>query len=166
MIRPAKIAGGVVALLVLVGSLAWLYRIEILLTLIERSRHFEAPPNQPITWDRGPDPQGRSAEDRPSNIVLILADDLGWNDPTFGGGGVAGGSVSPWLFDLENDPTESNNLARSEPEKVATLQRMLDEHNAAQAESLWPSGGQMPVSIDKTLLDAEAEDDTFIYWPN
>ena len=73
---------------------------------------------------------------------------------------------SPWLFDLANDPTESTNLAQSEPEKVAALQKMLDEHNAAQAESLWPSGGQMPVSIDKTLLDDEAVDDTFIYWPN
>ena len=28
----------------------------------------------------GVDPQGRSAQDRPPNIVLILADDLSWND--------------------------------------------------------------------------------------
>jgi uncharacterized sulfatase len=104
MNRLAKVAGGVLAVLVLLGSLAWVYRIDILLALIERNRQFDAPPNQSITWDRGPDPQGRPAEDRPPNIVLILADDLGFNDPTFGGGGVAGGSVpTPSIDSIARD---------------------------------------------------------------
>ncbi len=73
---------------------------------------------------------------------------------------------SAWLFDLNVDPTEQNNLAAHEPERVATMRRALAEHDAEQMESAWPSLTESPVDVDKTLAEPEAPDDEYIYWPN
>ena len=85
-----------VTLLVIVSSLgtAYFYRFEIILYGVHWqlaktpvSTHHE------IAWSTPSFPVApRQVTEKP-NIILIVADDLGWNDLTLNGGGVAGGIV-------------------------------------------------------------------------
>jgi uncharacterized sulfatase len=71
-----------------------------------------------------------------------------------------------WLFDLANDPTEQNDLAKEHPEKVAALESALAAHNAEQASPAWPRQTSMPINLDKDLSQPDAADDEYIYWSN
>jgi len=73
---------------------------------------------------------------------------------------------SPWLFDLRADPGETLNRASAEPGRVAALTALLDAHDAEQAPPAWPSTVELPVNVDKTLAEPDAEDDAYLYWPN
>ena len=71
-----------------------------------------------------------------------------------------------WLFDLAEDPTESNDLSAQRPDKVAELQAALAAHNAEQPPPAWQAQISMPVNLDKDLTWPDAADDEFIYWSN
>lgn len=72
-----------------------------------------------------------------------------------------------WLFDLANDPTEQHNVAADHPEKAAVLHRMLDAHNAEQAEPIWPALLESPIFIDRNSREKrDPARHEYVYWPN
>lgn len=85
---------GAIAFVVFLGAVAFVARTffwtDTLLMLVSLT-HDDVGPHRTIDWDQGPatPPEG----ERPPNVILILADDLGINDLTMLGGGVADGRV-------------------------------------------------------------------------
>ncbi|MDA9839424.1 sulfatase-like hydrolase/transferase [Porticoccaceae bacterium] len=71
-----------------------------------------------------------------------------------------------WLFDLQADPTEQNNLAEKKPKKLKELKSILAEHNKSARKPLYPSTTNSPIMIDKTMAESYVEGDEFLWWPN
>lgn len=112
MSRWWRWGGGILAAVFVLGTVAFIWRQEIALALVSfaMDRRLPVGPNQDVVWSSGADPLGRAPAARPPNIVLILADDLGWNDLTFRGGGAAGGTVpTPHIDSIAADGVSFTN---------------------------------------------------------
>lgn len=75
------------------GALAYVNRKEIILFLATRAERPEIAPYTPVAWQAGPETATETPAERAPNIVFILVDDLGINDLSTFGGGLAGGRV-------------------------------------------------------------------------
>ena len=71
-----------------------------------------------------------------------------------------------WLFDIDKDPLEINNLININPAKAAQIENLLVRFNSEQASPLYPSSTELPVLIDKYDGQVIEDADEYIYWSN
>lgn len=88
-----KLLLGIAAAALTLAALAYVNRTELLLAYVANSSKEEVGPNRPVEWQQGPATAEFVSAKRPPNLVFILFDDLGINDLSTFGGGVAGGRV-------------------------------------------------------------------------
>jgi uncharacterized sulfatase len=72
-----------------------------------------------------------------------------------------------WLFDLNTDPTEQNNLAEVAQERLAELSNLRKGLLAEQlSEPIWKGALTSPIQIDETVKDKLTNEEEYIYWTN
>ncbi len=91
MIRKALIVFAL--LLVAGGTWGWFNKSTVVLMAAKHLGKRDVGSNRPVVWQQGPSAATLPGKERQPNIIFILADDMGINDISTFGGGVAGGRV-------------------------------------------------------------------------
>ncbi len=96
------------AFVLVLGAIGWSQRDRLLIPIVMRVPGLVGRivdpigENVPVVWDAAP--AGPARAGGPPNVVVIVADDLGYNDLGFAGGGVAGGAVpTPRIDSIARD---------------------------------------------------------------
>ncbi len=95
-----KILVSLIVFAVVGGAVAWSKRVEIILALAKyktSQKYANIGPTRDIPWQQGPAEPAVAEGERPPNIILIVADDLGYNDISTFGGGVDGILKTPGI---------------------------------------------------------------------
>jgi arylsulfatase A-like enzyme len=71
-----------------------------------------------------------------------------------------------WLFNLNEDPTEQNNLSSSHPQQLNDLKKALYNLDQQMIEPLWPNLVEIPIAVDYTVNARPQEDHETIIWAN
>lgn len=91
--KAARAVFGTLTVLAMLGSAAYVWRTDLALAFVRYRSTIPIAANRPVPWQVGPATAAVPATERPPNIVFILFDDLGINDLSTFGGGIAGGRV-------------------------------------------------------------------------
>ena len=89
-----KLLIGIVGLAV-IAAIAWPNRLNILMWGAPKLKAIASPvaPNREVAWPQGPKTASKAPEERPPNVILIMTDDMGFNDVSLYNGAAAGGQL-------------------------------------------------------------------------
>ncbi len=107
-----KWLGSALLLLAIMAYAGWQNRINLLVWGAPRAMALMDPirENVPTQWQQGPANRTLPPAERPPNVILILADDMGFNDLSLYNGGAADGSLmTPNIDALAHEGVVFNN---------------------------------------------------------
>jgi arylsulfatase A-like enzyme len=115
-------------------------------------------PTREVSWQAGPESAELAPSLRPPNIVVILVDDLGWNDLSWRGGGVAGGAVpTPRIDSLARDGVEFSmgyaGNATCAPSRAAIMTGRYPPRFGFESTPAPPALGKMVASLQNAELE-------------
>ena len=160
---------GLALLLVVAGFFGWQNRVDILVFAAPKLQEVFSPiaDHRSIEWPRGPEVANVDPNDRPPNIVLIVTDDMGFNDISLYNGGAGDGSVQTPSIDAlaEQGVTFTNGYAANavcSPSRAAIMTGRYSTRFGFEFTPFWRTGATIfqwmndlnPSSIP-ILFDAE-----------